>query len=345
MKVLFLTCLTNEKEKYDGERIKNTLIFRSLSKIGAVDVVDFTNHKFFNILRTIFLSIFRKRKFDFFIISKDPHGANIIRKVLNFGRVSPSKIIYFEIGPFLYDRVLNGTIKKETFIHDRLIVVETESMKRELESIGFENIGVFPNFKPIYKIEFSEQHYPKNVLNLIYFSRIEEQKGIYDLIDCLNRINDDSVKFKLDIFGRPQSRNDEERIIKICSEHEFLNYKGKLDIKGSNTYAFLSKYDLHVFPTRYSEGFPGTIIDFFIAGVPTLSSNFARAKDIFNQNDSIIFRQGDKNDLISKMLYIYNHQTILNGMRKKSFEKKSKYSVEAFDKFLKDLFINLKGNF
>ena len=33
------------------------------------------------------------------------------------GRYPSSKIVYFEIGPFLYDRILNGSINKETFIN------------------------------------------------------------------------------------------------------------------------------------------------------------------------------------------------------------------------------------
>ena len=335
MKILYLTCLVSEKEKYDGERIKNTLIFDSLKKITDVDVVDFTKNKYVNLLKTFRLSLFKKRKYDYFIISKDPHGANIIRKVLKISKIPNSKIVYFEIGPFLYNRILNGSIKKETFISDELIVVETKSMKDELESIGFKNVDVFPNIKPIYNIQFKEQKYPKDVLNLIYFSRIEDQKGIYDLVDCLNEINKDSIKYTLDVFGRPQNKHEEERIIKLCKQYSYLSYKGKLDMNGPEAYEFLSKYDLHIFPTKYAEGFPGTIIDFFIAGVPTLSSSFARANDILTLNDSIIFKQGDRNDLINQLKYIYDNQIALNNLRRNTFERRKEYSIGAFDSYIK----------
>lgn len=338
MKVLYLTCLTSKKEKYDGERIKNTLIYNSLKRIASVDVIDFTKNKYINVFKTLCFTTFKKKKYDYFIISKDPHGANIIHKILNFSRVPRKRIIYFEIGPFLYNRVLDGSIKKETFLSDKLIVVETNSMKKELESIGFSNVDVFPNFKKIYNIPFSDKQYPKEVLKLIFFSRIEDKKGIYDLIDCIKEINSDSQKFSLDIFGRPQDKTEEKRIAELCEKFAYLEYKGKLDITSSETYIYLSHYDLHVFPTKYPEGFPGTLIDFFIAGVPTLASSFARANDILTANDSIIFEQGDRKDLIDKLKYIYNNQSKLKKLSKNSYEKKEEYSIEAFDGYLKNIF-------
>lgn len=342
MRILYLTCLVSQKEKYDGERIKNTLIYDALSKVAQVDAVDFTRHKILNLLKVFWFGLFRKNKYDLFIISKDPHGANIIQTILNKTNVPNSKVVYFEIGPFLYDRILNGSIKKDTFINDRLIVVETKSMKEELESLGFNNIDIFPNFKPIYEIEFNEQKYPKDVLNLVYFSRIEDQKGVYDLINCLNEINGDAIKMNLDVYGRPQNKEEEEKIQNLCSKFDYLNYKGKLDINGSTSYELLSKYDLHVFPTKYSEGFPGTIIDFFIAGVPTLASSFARANDILTEQDSIIFEQHNEKDLLNKLNYIYNNQNVLTELRKNSYRRKDEFSTKSFDTYLTNLLNKLK---
>lgn len=341
MKILYLTCLTSTTEKYDGERIKNTLIFEALKKNADVDVIDFTQNKFLNLIKTFFYSLFKKKKYDYFVISKDPHGANIIQIILNRTKVPSSKVLYFEIGPFLYDRILNGTIKKNTFLFDKYIIVETKSMKSELESLGFQNILVFPNFKPIFEIEPSNKIYPKSILNLVYFSRIEDQKGVYDLIDCIKEINKDSLKMTLDIFGRPQNKKDEKNIKKESSKYNYINYKGKIEINGAESYYILSKYDLHVFPTKYSEGFPGTLIDFFIAGVPTLASNFARANDILSNVDSVIFEQNNKKDLLNKLEYIYNNQNMLLKLAKKTSDKKYDYSTEAFETFLHNLFNKL----
>lgn len=336
-KILYISCLVSKKEKYDGERIKNTLVYNSLKKLSDVSLIDLTKHKLLNTFRILWNGLFKKNKYDYFIISKDPHGANIIQKILNFSKVDPNKIIYFEIGPFLYNRILEGSIKAETFKKDKLIVVETKSMKEELQSLGFERIDVFPNFKEIVDVPFKEQIYPKDVLKLVYLSRIEEKKGIYDLIDVLREANKNNVRFILDVYGRPQNKEDENRIFALDKELSFISYKGKIDMDKPESYSILSEYDLHVFPTKYPEGFPGTIIDFFIAGVPTLSSSFLRAKDILTDKDSIIYRQADNNNLLDNLNYIHSNQNTLVLLRKESFKRREQYSCKSFDLFLSSL--------
>lgn len=336
-KALFISCLNTSKEKYDGERIKCTLIYNSLKKFFNLSLINLSRHKIFNTLLIFLKPLFSKRKYKYIFISKDSHGANIIHKILKLTGFPSSRIIYFEIGPFLYDRILDGTIKKETFLNDRLIVVETKSMKEELQSLGFERISVFPNFKPICRIPFYPQQYPKKVLNTVFLSRIEEPKGIYDLIDCLKVVNDGKTKYTLDVYGRPQNIQEEEKIKEMASRYDFINFYGPIEIGSQDSYIKLSKYDLHVFPTKYREGFPGTIIDFFIAGVPTLSSSFARAYEILTTNDSIVYEQGNNNELIKHLENIYHNQDKLIELRKNSFARREQYSVESFEEYLKEL--------
>ena len=343
-KVLMITCLNTSKEKFDGERIKCTLIYNSLKKFTDLDVINLSIHKIFNTIKIFFKALFQKKKYDYVVISKDAHGANIIQKILRLGRYPFSRIVYFEIGPFLYDRILNGSIKKETFINDKLIVVETESMKEELQSLGFERISIFPNFKPICRIPFNEQKYPKEVLKLVYLSRIEESKGIYDLINCLSVLNKDKTMFALDVYGRPQNAEEEKKIKDLSNKYKFVRFLGMLEVGSEESYKQLSQYDLHVFPTKYREGFPGSIIDFFIAGVPTLSSSFARAHEILTEKDSIVYKQGDNTALQEKLLFIYNNQNKLNELRKNSFSRREQYSVESFEKDLKQLIDNDFGD-
>lgn len=336
-RILMITCLCTPKEKYDGERIKNTYVYKSLAKKVTVDVIDLSKHKIFNTFRIFWNALFRKRRYDFIFISKDPHGANIIQKILFTGGIKPSKIVYFEIGPFLYNRINDGSINKETFINDRLIVVETNSMKNELLSLGFKNVDIFPNFKEIFDVKFKEQKYPKQILKLAFFSRIEEPKGIYDLIDVLKQINNSKVKYTLDVYGRIQNKDEEKRFFDSISGLTFIEYKGKIDLNCVESYEVLREYDAHVFPTKYPEGFPGTIIDFFIAGVPTISSTFARANDILTNHDSIIYEQGNNDDLYKKLFELYDNQNVLESLRINSYQRRNQFSVESFDGYLDKL--------
>lgn len=335
-KLLFIASLVTKKEKYDGERIKSSLMFSSLKNNYDVEVINLSNKKLFGTFRILITGLFKKKKYDKVVVSKDPHGANIIFKILRLARFPLDKIIYFEIGPFLYDRILNGSINKETF-KDIKIIVETQSMKTELESIGVGVFGVFPNFKMIYDVSFVEQSYPKDVLNIVFFSRIDEMKGIYDLMECVSDINKSKPIFHLDIYGKYSINFDERYFNSLLQNNKEINYIGKISLDSSDGYIPLTKYDLHVFPTKYSEGFPGTLIDFFIAGVPTLSSTFARSRDILTDEDSFFFEVGNKDDLKDKLMFIYNNQNLLAHKRIETYKKKNNYSIKKFEEYCRTI--------
>lgn len=333
-KILFIASLNTKKQRYDGERIKSTIMFNSLRKNYIVGVINLSAFKVFNTLRIFFIGMFVKHRYEKLIISKDPHGANIIIKILRLVKYPLEKIVYFEIGPFLYDRIINGSIKKENFKNIR-IIVETRSMKSELESIGVEVFDVFPNFKKRYNVQLLQQSYPKKILNLVFFSRIDEMKGVYDLMEAVAEINKSDRKFNLDIFGKISINFDENRFNQLLSKSKEINYVGRLDLTEDCDYKVLSKYDLHVFPTKYSEGFPGTLIDFFIAGVPTLSSTFARAYDILSDENSFFFKCGSKEDLKRALNYIYDNQSQLVSKRIKSYEMREEFTVDRFEEYCK----------
>ena len=331
-KVLYIASLSTKNDKYDGERIKSTLILSALEKKAIVKTLNLSKHKLLTTIRLVFYSLFRKNHFDNIVISKDARGAKIIHSILRKCSVYMKKVVYFEIGPFLYDIIETNNGLKTLFLEDGCIIVETEMMKNDLIKFGFTNVVVFPNFKQIPSLSLTKKQYPKKVLNIVYFSRIEEMKGIYDLIEVIKRVNKTGVKYTLSIFGMFQTKNDKKRIEQL--ENDYIHYNGKLDLTLSDNYYLLSKYDLHAFPTKYGEGVPGSLIDFFILGIPTISSNFARSADILTEKDTFFFEQGNKMALEEMLEYIYKNQNSIVEKGVFSYEKRKAYSFEAFEAFL-----------
>ena len=81
-KILYIGSLLTENDKNDGERIKTELIFQSLKKHFDVDAITLSSHRLINSLKFFFKLLFGKKRYDFLIISKDPHGANILHKIV-----------------------------------------------------------------------------------------------------------------------------------------------------------------------------------------------------------------------------------------------------------------------
>lgn len=337
-RILFISASVTKKEQFDGERIKSTYVLDGFKKIANVTNINLSTHKLFKTIYFFVQILFFHKRYALIVISKDPHGATYLHKLLAIAHTPTSKVCYFEIGPNLYKGILDKKINKQLFIHDKYIVVETNTMKKELESVGFSNVSVFPNFKKIFDVPLFLPKYPKEVLSLIFFSRIDKEKGIFDLIDVIKSLNKRKVMFNLDIFGRPQNSENMKLLGELCKENSFINYCGVMNVNNEENYIKLSKYDLHVFPTHYTEGFPGTLIDFFIAGVPTLSSDFNSARDILFEDDSFIYKMNSNDDMKEKLQYIYNNQSLLLSKRKNTFKKKEFFSVEQFDKFIETTF-------
>ena len=334
-KILFIGSLNTKRNRFDGERIKTTLTLQVLSRYFDIDIVNLSKFKLINTIKFIFCVSFFKKKYKYIVISKDRGGAKTLHKILSAVKYNMNKVIYFQIGPFLFDLIKENAKLKRLFSNDFFITVETESLKAQLNSIDLFNVKVLPNFKQNHDLQFLKMEYPKKILRLIYFSRIEEMKGIYQLIESLIELNQSFICFELDIYGIFMSNKDKDAILRYTKDFNWINYLGAVSLDSNCMYMKLQQYDLHVFPTLYGEGFPGSIIDFFIAGVPTLSSNFARSKEILTDNETIYYKQGDAADLMRQLLYIYSNQHILNKMREKAFSRRNEFTLDVLDSFIK----------
>ena len=284
------------------------------------------------------------KKYDYIFVSKCIVGGSIAIHFLN--RVNKNCNIYFYIIGNGYSGFKDKKIYFEDITKCEKIIVESDIVKESmvLKGNSEEKIHVFPCLKPIYNIDVLEKNYiKKQPLKLIYFSRINPDKGLGDLIYVLIELNKDSTNplFYLDIAGgvsdEPGIKEFNELIIEKCNQYSFLNYLGmSLRIENEDSYLKLQHYDLHVFPSRFTqECAPGSILDMFIAGVPTLSSKYPSYKTLLNEENSVLFNQNNIEDLKEKLMYVYNNaDKILNTKRELSHREYFKYTEDKFLTFL-----------
>jgi len=95
-----------------------------------------------------------------------------------------------------------------------------------------------------------------------------------------------------------------------------------------------------LFPTKFAtEGFPGTILDGFCAGVPVLSARWNSCTDIVEEGvNGITFGFCDFEDMYEKLLYIKENPDIVNSMKNNCIESAKSYSPEVVtSKMLKEM--------
>lgn len=339
---LFIGSLPTKKFNFDGERNKSRDVLTALkNRYGNnYSVINLSLNQYIQVVKMIFLSIINT--YDFIFVSKCiVGGSNAIRYLLRFANKNNKRNIIF----YLIGNGANGFDDKIIYYdcikRVRHIIVESPDVEFEVISKGIatkDSISIFPCLKPNYSIEPYIKKYPVKTLKLIYFSRITESKGIMDAITAISHINEmfGKIMFELDIAGGSGFSKDEQhflnKIKQIASKEGFVNYLGlNLRINGEDSYKKLQFYDLHIFPSHfYQECAPGSIIDMFIAGVPTLSSNFPSAKYLMKSDDSFFFKMNNIADLEKQLLYIYDNQSALNNMRISCHKNAELYSEKQF---------------
>ncbi|QZY55548.1 glycosyltransferase family 4 protein [Crassaminicella profunda] len=333
-----------EQPSSSGQTIKTKTVTNELKEFFGEDKVKCMNtnnwkYKPFNMLLQCFLLI---KKCRHIVILPAQNGVKVLIPlfvILNlfFRR----KIHYVVIGGWLPEMV-----KRKRWLYHYLkkingIYVETHTMKGNLESLELTNIFYMPNFKKIdilneneLKKEFSKP-FP-----LCTFSRVVKEKGIEDAIKAVEHINQlaNDVIFTLDIYGQIDTsyKDNFEKILE--SSNDYINYCGI--VNSEQSVKTLRDYFILLFPTYYEgEGFPGTLIDAFSAGVPIVASNWKYNSEIIEEGKTgRIVPPKKVEELVEALQYFVEHSEKLFSMKKYCIIEAEKYSpINALKLFINEL--------
>ena len=330
---------------FDGERNKSRDVLNILKNMfcnSKIDIVNYSKNKYIQTIKLLFKLLFHK--YDLIFVSKCIVGGSFAIYLINHFKKNRDKTCFYLIGNG-YEGFENKKIYFSDISKCKSIIVESPLVMESIARKGIEKkkMFIFPCVKPNYDLEVLSKNYPLlEPLRIIFFSRINKLKGLDLLIDAIIDINQNAEKpkFILDISGgvsyEPEVISFNKEVEDLCNQFDFLNnLHFSLKIDGIESYEKLQQYDLHAFPSRfYQECAPGAILDMFIAGVPTLSSNFPSSKFLMNNDDSFFFQMNNKEDLKEQLLFIYNNQQLLNDKRIKTHENAKLYTAEAFSNLL-----------
>ena len=233
------------------------------------------------------------------------------------------KIHYVVVGGWLPDFIeqhqrLFKFIKKFDGVY-----VETSIMKNRLNKIGLQNVFVMPNFKNLTvlrKEQLKETDCPP--FKFCTFSRLTKDKGIEIAVDAIKTVNRKLGNVcELDIYGRIEESNTKWFNSLMDNFPYFINYKGWIEYDKSVD--VLKDYYALLFPTYYEgEGFAGTLLDAFAAGVPVIASDWHyNAELVENGVTGLICKVRDTNDLAEKILFAIEHKKEWSRYKENCIEK------------------------
>jgi glycosyltransferase involved in cell wall biosynthesis len=135
-----------------------------------------------------------------------------------------------------------------------------------------------PNFINLTQNKFNG-YQPTDHLRLIFFSRIEEKKGLDILLDALKSI---TIPYKLTIAG-DGNREYVNQLKKMALDNGVAAQIDWIGFQTDNKYQLLYEHDVMILPS-YDENFGNVVIESLSVGTPVLISKAVGLADYVDQN-------------------------------------------------------------
>lgn len=277
-RIVFFGGLGNSKQ-FGGEPSKNKELVRRLRELGyklvIIDSLGSRKRKLrlMKILIYLFWNILVHPR-AIFLFSTSYGNISGIIKLLYYYPVRLN-IVYWVIGGLFADRVCQNYFNSKYLNLINCFIVEGDKMKHLLNKCGFSNVFVKPNFKEINILQPVEK-YNDGKIHFYFLSRIRPEKGANLILNSVKNLNSKGYKdkFLVDFYGDIEI-DYEEDFKNALGKMNNVRYCGTLQLQIWNNYEQLAKYHYMLFPTYWiGEGFPGVVIDAFIAGTPIIASDW-----------------------------------------------------------------------
>lgn len=235
-----------------------------------------------------------------------------------------SKFVLLAVGGQLGNYLSSHSLSKLMISRFRYIGVESAQLKNQIEQLGLQNLSIFPNFR-IY--DFKPKANPmQDVLRVVFMARITPDKGCNILFNIAQKALCDGANIHFTFFGPIDSEYQDEfheRLEKTSNS----KYGGLLN--SNQVLEELNKFDVMVLPSFYQgEGYPGSIIEAYIAGIPAIVSNWKALPELVIEGQTgYVFDLRTPEDIYKHLLYLLHDPEQLKYLKNRSHKESYKYSA------------------
>lgn len=320
-KILFIGAIDQNEVATNGVTKKNQVFIARLKelnlKVITIDTWMLSKHPF-NLLRLAFYLLFKSR---FIIIMSGGHSASRLISLIN-KLPGKSNVHFFAAGGTLHLAVADGLYDIEALKNLTSICVEGEAMVSRLNKLGLNNVRRITNFREIPEIKLGVKEDNTRV-NFVFMSRVHPEKGCDMILNCCERLNTKGLVglYSVDFYGPIFEEYEVDFLNRIQKVPNAL-YRGFLDLSTLSGYTQMSTYDAMLFPTFWGgEGFPGAVIDAYIAGVPIIASDWNMNNEVILENQTgLVIPAKDEESLYQVMLKIIRGELDMSCLKDKCKE-------------------------
>jgi glycosyltransferase involved in cell wall biosynthesis len=327
MKLVFIGAINQGNPPRGGEEYKNQLLINKINvafeDFKIIDTFQWTKRP--EIWWSLLLNILIKRV-DIVLISASSVSTYRLLNVMQWIRPSlMRKTTYLVIGGYFPEGISSKRFDWRFYKNLKNVVVEGDLLRKiVLANSGLSNVKVLPNFKkfPNFFLK-SNENFNKN-FRFVFVGRISKGKGISEILEAAKILNKSNKEFEVDFYGPVEEEFDfDSNKTSYCG---FLNFQNDPE----QAYTKLASYDCMLFPTYWKgEGFPGVIIDAFIAGLPVIATDWNMNTEIIEDGiNGFIIPPNDTVSLANKMMWVMENRDTLKAIGPRNQKKANEYHID-----------------
>lgn len=209
---------------------------------------------------------------------------------------------------------------------DKFLAV-SKAMKKLHEKAEFdpEKIELAYNaYDPELKKHIDNHKVEKNPekIRILYLGRIDEKKGVEDLIRAFNKIKKENTE--LNIVG---DGNNRQNLKEKYGNDPQINFVGKVEYNSNEMVKQYKKANIFVHPARYPEPSGRALTEAGISHCAIIASNKGGPPEMI-RNRGQLFKPGNVDDLAKKLNKLVTNRKLQKQAAEKCFKYFSKYTPE-----------------
>lgn len=150
-------------------------------------------------------------------------------------------------------------------------------------------------------------------LSILYMSKIESKKGIYDIIQAIPIVTEKFPNAKFLFAGEGPDR---EKLQCLCCENGYRDYLKFLGyLEGQQKINFLARGDLFLFPSQYMEGMPYALLEAMAAGLPIIATSMGGIPEMIQDKvNGILVPPGQPEKLAQAIIKLLANRRLRQGL-------------------------------
>ena len=278
----------------------------------------------------------KKKHYDYIILENSYGHAyklsqrgykNLILHMNN--EVRKSRIPYHKVFQDSISLILTCSDFIKNSITDSMPNCKAQTLYNAIDTIKF-----FPQKNQLLKRE--DVGLSNNDFVIAYSGRINEEKGVSELIDALILLKDETTVKLMIIGGTFYGNASDENAFVRSLKNKAEIIKDKIVFTGFVSYKDIPDYlhlaDIAALPSMWDEPFGLTIVEALAAGLPLVTTRSGGIPEICEGVSTIVNRNNIVNNLASAILGLYNNPEKRKQMSEVSIERAKLFDKDIYAK-------------